>query len=296
MQNQGGSPNDQQQGSRDLEDRNNPAIQLAESLKGIKNIENAKEGDKSVPEQMAPDKANSTILMLGAMALLIAGAMALPAGAVAFPFLGIMAGVAGAMGVKNMADMAGITPGKGNKRKIDNKLDDAKLEAIDNAINELKRNSHQGSSQSQDLSQSLKSKASTLQNPRESIYKPELESVLKALADEFRVKQQPQAQFDRTVLAEQGENPRSQPSQSLRQGGNSLLTTGWSGGGGADVVGQYKEVGPRRIPAVREIQGDGARPLGFRSGAQGGPGRPHGVGLRGAGGPGPGGGRGGGRL
>jgi hypothetical protein len=37
--NKDGNPNDQQQGSRGLEDRNNPAIQLAESLKGIKDIE-----------------------------------------------------------------------------------------------------------------------------------------------------------------------------------------------------------------------------------------------------------------
>lgn len=293
MQNQGGSPNDQQQGSRDLEDRNNPANQLADSLKVIKDIENVKKGDKSVPEQMAPDKANSTILMLGAMALLIAGAMALPAGAVALPFLVIMSGVAGAMGLKNMADMAGLTPGKSNKKEIDNKLDIAKLQAIEKAINELQINNYQGSSQSQDLSQSLKSEASTLQNPRESIYKPELESVLKALADEFRVKQQPQAQFfDRTVL----ENPRSQPSQSLRQGGNSLRTTGWSGGGGADVVGQNKEVGPRRIPAVREIQGDGGSAVGFPEWGSGGPRAATRSGAQGGWGPGTRGGAGGGRL
>jgi hypothetical protein len=120
--------------------------------------------------------------MLGAMALLIAGAMALPAGAVAIPFLGIMAGVAGAMGVKNMADMAGITPGKGNKRKIDGKLDDAKIEVIEKAITELKKNNHQGLAKSPDSSQSLASVTSISQNTDNSATSKEILTLLKDIA------------------------------------------------------------------------------------------------------------------
>ena len=254
-----GNQYDQQQDSTSPENRNNPAIQLAESLKGIKEIENAKKGDKSVPEQMAPDKANSTILMLGAMALLIAGAMALPAGAVAIPFLGIIAGVAGAMAIKNMADMAKITPGKGSKGKIDDKFDQAKIKAIDIAILELQKKTYQDSPQLQDSPRSFLPDASTSQNPRESQYKPELASVLRVLADniENQPRTQP-AQNPEMLSRDAGENPveRHQISQGSRQGEISHRPTAWGGGGGALVPALLQRDAIRsRPPASNQSRG-----------------------------------------
>ncbi len=255
--NQDGNPYDQQQGSRGPEDRNDPAAQLAEILKGIKEIENAKKGDKSVPEQMAPDKANSTILMLGAMALLIAGAVALPAGAEAIPFLGIMAGLVGAMSVKNMAEMLGITLGENNERKIDNQLDNAKIKAIENAITELGKKNYIGSSPSPDSSQPLKPGASTSQMRRGSEYnQEELVNALKEIVSNIgsQSREQPAQNYD-----------RFQPSQRLEQGGeNSHRKTGWSGGGGADSdpYNSQQEATKRRLLAGQRQgagHGGGAR-------------------------------------
>ena len=151
MQNQGGSPNDQQPGSRGLEDRNNPANHLANSLDDLDRIKKTIDPEENkkkdpVPESMKPDQGSKTIMKLVAMALLIIGAVALGPG-VGAAILGTLAGGAGLFAANDILGASGNAPlqSKKSKRKDEqtDKMHEVEQKALDAALASVEKNIEQ---------------------------------------------------------------------------------------------------------------------------------------------------------
>ena len=151
MQNQGGSPNDQQPGSRDLEDRNNPANHLANSLDDLDRIKKTIDPEENkkkdpVPESMKPDQGSKTIMKLVAMALLIIGAVALGPG-VGAAILGTLAGGAGLFAVNDVLGARGNAPLQSkkskNKEEQADKMHKVEQKALDAALASVEKNIEQ---------------------------------------------------------------------------------------------------------------------------------------------------------
>lgn len=272
--------------------------QIDEQLREIKELKNNIPPEKPKDNSLKPDDSKQAIMMLAICALCIIGAIA--TGGVWAQVIAVGAAATGLFGLKKAKDALFLpAPIEKKVKSAHEKAIDAKLKELENIV-EFKRGfdrAVQGGAQDPD-SEKRKDNKNFF-----SYYKTAVPALSPQEQAGFRQGQREKEQREQQLKRDQSgqqdtslekrikglEGQLSKISSQLSDGGRDRTQEDQiseqrikSGnpqglgvkiidqyGGGADVVGQYKEVGPRRIPAVREMQGDGARPLGFRNGAQG---------------------------